>query len=79
MTKRASELMLGMGCAFPLRPLAESVSQILAPEWDAVPGSALKRKPCPAFRLQTGMRFPGGDSGGNCIPESMFRTGCRFR
>lgn len=27
MTKRASELMLGMGCAFPLRPLAESASQ----------------------------------------------------
>lgn len=27
MTKRASELMLGMGCAFPLRPLAETASQ----------------------------------------------------
>lgn len=69
MTKRASELMLGMGCAFPLRSLAETASQILAPEWDAVSGSALKRKLHPRFRLQTGTRFPGGASGGNYVPE----------
>lgn len=69
MTKRASELMLGMGCAFPLQPLAETASQISAPEWNAVSESALKRKLHPGVPLQNGTRFPNGAAYGSCIPE----------
>ena len=45
--KRASELMLGMGYAFPLQPLAENASQISALEWDTVSGSAPSGKRVP--------------------------------
>lgn len=57
---------------------AESVSQISAPEWDAVSGSGLKRKLHPRTSPQSGMNFPNGAADGNCVPESSPRVGRAF-
>lgn len=73
------DLMLGMGCAFLLRPLAESAFQISASEWDAVSGSGLKRKLHPGMSAQNGMNFPNEVACGSCVPDSDSRVGCRFR
>lgn len=52
-----SDVMLGMGCAFPLRPLAESASQIMAPEWDGLSGSAPRGNCVPESSLRLGRTF----------------------
>lgn len=52
------ELMLGMGCAFPLRLLVESASRNLAPKRDAVSGSAPGGKYIPEFAPRVGCTFP---------------------
>ena len=58
---------------------AETVTQISAPGWDAVSGSGLKRKLHPGTSAQSGMNFPNGAAGGNCVPDSSLRTGRAFR
>ena len=37
------------------------------------------RKPCPTIRTNSGMQFPDGGSGGNCIPLRNAKTGWAFR
>ena len=64
--------------AFPDRPLAETASRNRASDWDALSGSAFKRKLRPGFWLQSGMPFPVEVSDGSCIPESSFRVGRAF-
>ena len=49
--------MLGMGCAFPLRPLAKSASQISAPEWDGLSGLAPRGNCVPVSSLRMGRAF----------------------
>ena len=71
--------MLGMGCAFLLRPLAESAFQISASEWDAVSGSGLKRKLHPGMSAQNGMNFPNEVACGSCVPDSSLGMGRAFR
>ena len=58
---------------------AESVSQILAPGWDAVSESALKRKLHPGMSAQTGTHFPDRPSSGSCVPDSSLGMGRAFR
>ena len=72
------ELPLGMGHAFRNSPQAEIASRNERSDWDALSGSALKRKMRPGFWLQSGMPFPVEVSGGSCIPESSFRVGRAF-
>lgn len=59
--------------------LVESASHFLASEWDALSGSALKRKLHPGMRAQSGMRFPVEGSSGKFIPEYGSRLGRTFR
>lgn len=49
---------LQSGMPFPVERLAESSSQNMAPERDALSETALKRKLCPRIPSQNGMRFP---------------------
>ena len=58
--------------------LVESASHFLASEWDALSGSALKRKLHPGMRAQSGMRFPVEGSSGKFIPEYGSRLGRTF-
>lgn len=67
------------GLLFGAPPHTETASQISAPEWDALSGTALNRKLRPGIGAQNGMQFPDRLSGGNCDPESMPRMGCAFR
>lgn len=69
-------MMLGMGRAFLL---AESASQISAPERDAVSGSGLKRKLHPGMSAENGMNFPNEAVCGSCVPDSSLRMGFVFR
>lgn len=59
--------------------LVESASHFLASEWDALSGSALKRKLHPGMRAQSGMRFPVEGSSGKFIPEYGSRLGRTFQ
>lgn len=47
-----------MGCAFRNTPQPETASRNWRSEWDAVSGSALRRKLRPGIDAQNGMRFP---------------------
>ena len=59
--------------------LVESASHFLALEWDALSGSALKRKLHPGMSAQSGMRFPVEGSSGKFIPKYGSSLGCIFR
>ena len=59
--------------------LVESASHFLASEWDALSGSALKRKLHPGMSAQSGMRFPVEGSSGKFIPKYGSSLGCIFR
>ena len=47
-----------VGCRFRLGPLAEAVSQIMAPNWDELSQRSCMRKLRPRIPAQNGMRFP---------------------
>lgn len=48
----------GVGCAFRLKPQAETASRNPRLEWDALSGTALNRKLRPGIRCQNGICFP---------------------
>ena len=68
-----------VGCRFRIGPQTEIASRNERSDWDALSGSAFKRKLRPGFWLQSGMPFPVEVSGGSCIPDSSFRVGRAFR
>lgn len=77
--KRVPDFGFRMGCRFRIGSQAEIASWNERSDWDALSGSAFKRKLRPGFWLQSGMPFPVEVSGGSCIPESSFRVGRAFR
>ena len=72
------ELPLGMGRAFRNSPQAETVSQISAPEWDAVSRSGLKRKLHPGMSARNGMNFPNATRMRKLCPGMSARNGMHF-
>lgn len=77
--KACPGIRLQNGMPFPVERLAESSSQNMAPERDALSETAFKRKLCPRIPSQNGTHFPKQPSSGKCVPESALGMGCAFR
>lgn len=56
------------GLLFGAPPHTETASQISAPEWDVLSGTAGNRKLRPSLSVYSGMQFPLGASTGKSVP-----------
>lgn len=77
--KRIPESAPGMGHTFRNSPQPETATRNRCSEWDALSGSAFKRKLHPILSLHSGTRFPQGASSGKRIPFRAPIPGCAFR
>lgn len=69
---------LGIGFVFRSSPQPEISSRNLAPEWDAVSRSGLKRKLHPGMSARNGMNFPNATRMRKLRPGMSARNGMHF-